>query len=327
MVALVFGICPIGAGSAGAMAVSSSSETAGAAGLVGTTAEAGESADSVSEQANAAWEAKDWEGSAKLYEELSKEKDAPPRVWLRLGGSLRALGKYDQALAAFQKATELGAGMFAEYGKAATYVGMKDSEKAFTALYAAVKAGYGDFATLSADPNLATLHGDPRFEKAVAQAKHNAQPCVDTKENRQLDFWLGEWDVSTTQGAVPAGTSKIELILEQCVVQENWKSLNSPYSGKSYNIYDAALKRWEQYWVDNVGGNIFFHGELSKDGVMDYWTDDIPQSSGPALRRHLQFIPLDANKVRQFSRGSTDGGKTWNVEYDFTYVRKGKSGS
>src|SRR5437016_4555629 len=96
MVALVFGICPIGAGSAGAMAVSSSSETAGAAGLVGTTAGAGESADSVSEQANAAWEAKDWERSAKLYEELSKEKDAPPRVWLRLGGSLRALGKYDQ---------------------------------------------------------------------------------------------------------------------------------------------------------------------------------------------------------------------------------------
>jgi len=26
--------------------------------------------------------------------------------------------------------------------------------------------------------------------------------------------------------------------------------------------------------------------------------------------------------VRQFSQGSTDGGKTWNVEYDFTYVRK-----
>ena len=126
---------------------------------------------------------------------------------------------------------------------------------------------------------------------------------------------------------MPAGTSKIELILEDCVVQENWKSMASPYSGKSYNIYDAALKRWEQYWVDNVGGNIFFHGELSKDGVMDYWTDDIPQSGGPALRRHLQFIPMGADKVRQFSRGSTDGGKTWNVEYDFTYIRKAKSGT
>jgi tetratricopeptide (TPR) repeat protein len=282
---------------------------------------------SLSEQANTAWEAKEWERAAKLYEELSKEKDAPPRVWLRLGGSLRALGKYDQALAAFQKATEAGAGTFAEYGKAATYAGMKDTEKAFAALDAAVQQGYADAAALSADPNLAALHGDARFEKAVEQAKRNARPCAYAKENRQLDFWLGEWDVSTTQGGVPAGTSKIELILEDCVVQENWKSMSSPYSGKSYNIYDAALKRWEQYWVDNVGGNIFFHGELAKDGVMDYWTDDIPQSGGPALRRHLQFIPMGPDKVRQFSRGSTDAGKTWNVEYDFTYVRKAKSGT
>jgi len=30
---------------------------------------------------------------------------------------------------------------------------------------------------------------------------------------------------------------------------------------------------------------------------------------------------LGPDKVRQFSRGST-GGKTWNVEYDFTYTRK-----
>src|SRR5437879_3734472 len=142
-----------------------------------------------------------------------------------------------------------------------------------------------------------------------------------TAENRQFDFWLGEWSVSTTQGAVPAGDSRIELILEDCVVQENWKSQNGPYSGKSYNIYNQALKRWEQYWVDNTGGNIFFYGGL-KDGVMDYFTDEIPQTSGPALKRHLQFIPLGPDKVRQFSRGSTDGGKTWSVEYDFTYTRK-----
>jgi len=55
---------------------------------------------------------------------------------------------------------------------------------------------------------------------------------------------------------------------------------------------------------------------------MDYFTDEIPQTGGPALKRHLQFIPTGSDKVRQFSRGSTDGGKTWTVEYDFTYTRK-----
>jgi tetratricopeptide (TPR) repeat protein len=277
--------------------------------------------DALAAEANTAYEAKDWAKAAKLYGELSKQENAPPRVWLRLGASLRSLGKYDDALAAFDKATQAGAGLFGEYGKAAVYGVMQQDEKAFEFLEKAVQQGYNDPDALNSDENLTALHGDARFEKAMEQAKKNQRPCAYSTENRQFDFWVGEWEVRTTQGAIPAGNSKIELILGDCVVLENWKSLNSPYSGKSYNIYNGALKRWEQYWVDNVGGNIFFHGEL-KDGVMEYWTDDIPQSSGPALRRHLQFSKLGPAKVRQFSQGSTDGGKTWNVEYDFTYVRK-----
>ena len=55
---------------------------------------------------------------------------------------------------------------------------------------------------------------------------------------------------------------------------------------------------------------------------MDYWTDDIPQSNGAKLRRHLQFFNEGPDKVRQLSQGSTDGGKIWRVEYDLTYLRK-----
>jgi hypothetical protein len=40
------------------------------------------------------------------------------------------------------------------------------------------------------------------------------------------------------------------------------------------------------------------------------------------LKRRLQFIKLTPDKVRQFSQGSTDGGKTWKPEYDFTYIEK-----
>jgi hypothetical protein len=49
--------------------------------------------------------------------------------------------------------------------------------------------------------------------------------------------------------------------------------------------------------------------------------DDVPQTNGGKLRRHLQFFSLSPEKVRQLSQGSTDGGKTWNVEYDFIYTR------
>ena len=277
--------------------------------------------DALAAEAGAAYDAKDWAKAAKLYAQLSQSPEAPPRVWLRLGASERELGRYDDALAAFDKANAAGAALFGEYGEAAVYTAMKQLDKALEHLEKAVQQGYGQPEVMSSDPHLAALRSDPRFAKLLEQAKKNQRPCAYTAENRQFDFWLGEWSVTTTQGAVPAGDSRIELILEDCVVQENWKSQNGPYSGKSYNIYNQALKRWEQYWVDNTGGNIFFYGGL-KDGVLDYWTDEIPQPSGPALKRHLQFIPMGPDRVRQFSRGSTDGGKTWNVEYDFTYTRK-----
>ncbi len=55
---------------------------------------------------------------------------------------------------------------------------------------------------------------------------------------------------------------------------------------------------------------------------MDFYTDEVVQPDGTKLKRHLQFFNLSPDKVRQFSQGSTDGGKTWKVEYDFTYTRK-----
>ncbi len=103
-------------------------------------------------------------------------------------------------------------------------------------------------------------------------------------------------------GREARGSSRIELILGDCVVQENWTSAgNTGYSGKSHNIYNVALQRWEQYWVDNAGGNIFFYGGL-KDGIMDYWTDELPQPDGKKLKRHLQFLKLGPDTVRQFER-------------------------
>lgn len=273
-------------------------------------------------EAGAAYESRDWSKSADLYEILSQAHPEIPRVWFRLGTSLQELGQLDRALDIYQKALAAGAPpLYAEYAIATVYAQKKDPGKAFEHLQKALDAGYNKPEQLSSDPYLAALRSDSRFSKFLEQANRNLKPCAYTPENRQFDFWLGEWNVETTQGAIPAGQSKIELILADCVVLEQWQSNGNPYSGKSYNIYNSALKRWEQFWADNVGGNIFFYGGL-KDGVMDYYTDELPQPDGTKLKRHLQFFNLGPDKVRQFSQGSTDGGKTWHVEYDFTYLRK-----
>jgi len=54
---------------------------------------------------------------------------------------------------------------------------------------------------------------------------------------------------------------------------------------------------------------------------MDFYTDAILQAEGKTLTRRLRFYNLAPDRVRQLSEGSTDGGKTWTVEYDFTYQR------
>ena len=67
----------------------------------------------------------------------------------------------------------------------------------------------------------------------------------DTPQHHQFDFWVGEWQVVPTAGGLPQGASHIEKELGDCVIWENWKSLGNPYAGKSYNVYNTSLKRWE----------------------------------------------------------------------------------
>jgi hypothetical protein len=94
---------------------------------------------------------------------------------------------------------------------------------------------------------LAPLRSDSRFARVAEQMKRNEKPCAYTPLNRQFDLWVGEWDVVTADGAKPAGSSKIELIPGDCVIQENWTSGgNIGYEGKSYNIYNPGLHRGER---------------------------------------------------------------------------------
>ena len=86
------------------------------------------------------------------------------------------------------------------------------------------------------------------------------------------------------------------------------------------NHYDTRLKKWIQDWVDSQSNGIHFEGGL-ENGVMSYFADSA-DAQGKPLRRHMQFVKIDADHVRQFSQGSSDGGKTWSLEYDFIYIRK-----
>ena len=273
--------------------------------------------------ADAAYQARDWARATPLYERLVQEQADGYTNWLRLGACLHGIGQNAHALEAYERARTHGAPLSAvEYGVAVALASMGDTDKAFAALSEAVKQGHGRPDLMLSDPDLGTLRTDPRFADLVKEAQQNQAPCASRAESRQFDFWVGDWNVVTTRELTPVGRSHIERGLGDCVIWENWTSLGeSGYSGKSYNVYNPDQKRWEQFWVDNQGGMIHFCGTLTT-GVMDFYTDVIPQADGKALQRRLRFYNLGPDRVRQFSEGSTDDGKTWTVEYDFTYQRE-----
>lgn len=271
--------------------------------------------------------AKDWQGAAEAYAGLAARLPAKPRFALRQGLALAADHQDAAAVAAFVDAVA--------HGMPAIAIGLQlprlearlgQDERALAALAALVGSGFGangQLQQMALDPDLARVRTSPRYAAIFLAADQNAGPCLYAPEYRQFDFWIGEWDV-TANGAPPStppSSSSIQLILDGCVIFENWQS--SGYAGKSFNQYDAPAKKWRQFWVDSQGAYLEFEG-VARDGNL-YYTGDAPAAAGgPAMKHKLTFLRQGADEVRQLWEQSSDGGATWSVAFDGIYRRKNR---
>jgi hypothetical protein len=272
-------------------------------------------------EADRVYQSKDWEAATKAYASLAKDAPKNPLYAFRWGASLHGLGRSAEALPLFEAAADLGLPrplMQAWSARALTRMGQKD--RALETLATAAAGGFAQIAMLDTETDFAPLRGDPRFEDAREATDRNARPCAFAPEHRQLDFWLGDWRV-TSSGA-PAGESRVERILESCVVFENWTGA-SGMSGKSFNVWDRTKKEWRQTWVDDKGTLTEFRGEF-RGGNMYFTAESLQPGPDGKLQKTLQkmtFFDL-GGQVRQLGEQSTDEGKTWTVAYDLVYSRR-----
>jgi hypothetical protein len=155
---------------------------------------------------------------------------------------------------------------------------------------------------------------------AAAQAPATASaPCA-TPAHHQFDFWVGEWDVRKPDGT-RAGQSRIEPILEACVIFENWTGATG-FAGKSFNLYNAASDRWEQFWVDQSGARLHLHGGLEGERmVLSGLREKTDAQTGPAQRERISWTPNADGSVRQLWETSSDDGRTWTTSFDGLYRR------
>jgi hypothetical protein len=159
---------------------------------------------------------------------------------------------------------------------------------------------------------------------ALAQAAPAASvpaqppPCAGA-QYRQLDFWVGAWDVFDTAAGSPVGSSRIERVMNGCAISERYDAPQAPggaYAGVSYSGYDRKDGKWHQLYVD-VNGNVSWHtgGLEGSDLVM------VAAGRGTRLQR-MTYRPHADGSVQQIGTVSADGGRSWSPGYDYTYRRK-----
>src|SRR5262249_51530026 len=99
----------------------------------------------------------------------------------------------------------------------------------------------------------------------VFSAEQTTAACA-APEFRQLDFWVGRWDLSWNGGK---GTNTITREMDGCVIPEHFAGDASQQflRGESFSMYQPKLGLWRQTWVDNQGGYIPLTGGLQPDGT------------------------------------------------------------
>ena len=143
----------------------------------------------------------------------------------------------------------------------------------------------------------------------------------------QFDFWVGEW-VCTGKSRVAPGkdewidtkaTNSITKTLGGKVVEENF-SMNS-FIGQSHTVYDQARKIWRQTWVDNSGGYLVFEGGMD-DARLILIEVSKPTETAPNVRQRMVFSDFKGDSFTWEWEGSSDGGKSWNLNWVLNYKRK-----
>ena len=269
------------------------------------------------QSANALWQAQKWEEAAKAYESLTRNEPGNGQAWFRLGSSLMSLENFESAVAPLGKAAEILKGPQAYYALGAAYARTGNRAKSFESLRRAAETGFAQFERMKNDVHLAGLRDDAQFGSVMEAVERNARPCQFSPQARQLDFWVGHWDVQLNGQS--AGTNVIERLEEGCLIMENWSG-RAGLTGRSMNFFNPVTNKWRQTYIGSNEAIWEMSGEY-KHGVMLYEGEMFAPGSAPVMVR-VKFYNLSPDRVRHTEDDSTDGGKTWTNVWDAIYVRK-----
>lgn len=250
----------------------------------------------------------------RLYEKIHKDAPENNAITYKLGAMAHTAKNYRKAIKYYKKLAPNG-NPTVLYNLACSYALHGKEKKALETLESAVDKGFAQLALMKSDPDLESIRDTEKFNQIAGSVKS----VENYPEAKKFDFWVGEWNVFGLNDT-KVGESSIQKILSGNVILENWSG-SGGYSGKSFNHFHIESGLWVQYWVDQGSGRIYFEGNFDPDQNAMVFHEKL-RSDLDKPQRRLTFFHISQDSVRQFSQLSPDKGASWNVEYDFMYVRK-----
>ncbi len=157
--------------------------------------------------------------------------------------------------------------------------------------------------------------------RELADILHDKERRIEFGQNPNGELTFEKLEVSSPDGKFQ-GSSKVELIADGRGLLEHWTGNpavgNS--TGKSLNAWNAAKKRWQQFWIGSGGQVLELAGGLDAAGRMILSGEH--DSGDTRLLERITWTPNADGSVRQLWEQSTDAGKTWHVEFDGRYLKK-----
>ncbi len=138
------------------------------------------------------------------------------------------------------------------------------------------------------------------------------------EQARQLDFWIGDWVVSTAAGKV-LGTSTVSTDLSGCLLEERFRTPGG-YEAVAFAAFDFYEQEWFRTYIDNRAEQLRWTGAFeAATGTMTFTGNEAgPGSSGEVLQQ-ATIAPDGSGAVRQTLRVSRDGGTSWSAAVVLVY--------
>jgi hypothetical protein len=162
----------------------------------------------------------------------------------------------------------------------------------------------------------------------IAHAQSSVPPLPSDEEG--FAFLDGEWNVSHRKLKEPltgriawnefTGTAKFVTLLDGLMSVEDLRNDKGVPFGGAVRLFDRKKRTWSDQWVPFSTGVLqgAQHGSF-KDGVGTFESDD--EWNGKPIRVRGTWKRVNKNEVTWEQAASTDGGKTWEVNWSMRFVR------